>query len=50
MELEFEHYDVERSGKIGAKDFAHSIVGATRLKHLDEYIDKARTAVGAVWV
>lgn len=38
--LEFAWYDHRGVGSITARDFALSVVGCAKLKHLDEYLDK----------
>jgi Ca2+-binding EF-hand superfamily protein len=38
--LEFQYYDYNEKGYITAKDFALSIVGHARIKHVDGYLDK----------
>ena len=40
MELEFKWYDFRNKGSIAARDFALSVVGCARLKHIDEYLDQ----------
>ncbi|KAL6781772.1 hypothetical protein ACKKBF_B09355 [Auxenochlorella protothecoides x Auxenochlorella symbiontica] len=40
MAMEFAFYDVDSKGVMAAQDFAYSVIGATRLKHLDQYLDK----------
>lgn len=40
LRLEFDFYDYENKGAITGKDFAHSVVGWARLKHVDRYLDK----------
>lgn len=38
--LEFQYYDYNDKGYISARDFALSIVGHARMKHVDGYLDK----------
>ena len=38
--LEYEWYNYKGTGSISARDFALSIVGCARLKHVDGYLDK----------
>ena len=40
LRLEFEHYDWRKQGSMSGRDFAHSVVGCARMKHLDAYLDK----------
>ncbi|KFM26582.1 hypothetical protein F751_2169 [Auxenochlorella protothecoides] len=42
MAMEFAFYDVDSKGVMAAQDFAYSVIGATRLKHLDQYLDKIK--------
>eukprot|EP00887_Chlorella_sp_A99_P007991 scaffold12.g7991.t1 len=38
--LEFAHYDWKRQGWISGQDFAHSLIGSARTKHVEGYLAK----------
>lgn len=46
VRLEFSFYDYAGRGHITGKDFAHSVVGSARLKHIDSYLDKVEELPG----
>jgi len=41
--LEFDYYDYSKSGAIAGDDFAHSVIGCARLKHVDDYLQRVET-------
>lgn len=42
VRLEYCFYDYDRKGYISGRDFAYSVVGPARLKHMDGYLDKVQ--------
>jgi calcium uptake protein 1, mitochondrial len=42
VRLEYCFYDFDKKGYISGRDFAYSVVGPARLKHMDGYLDKVQ--------